>query len=169
MSRFAMSVSMFSTLGGMLTRKTKNVLTYLMLKRNSTVSFPFLNLVLLHAFVKFVVSMELYLLSGKCIYSDFVWISLLPASGFTLPLSLLQEVSSSSDSPRQRQTVNMNCALWAKSMKFGVRIGCFMLINIWYGATVKMYLVECYRGVSNMAAILTGSRMPKYRKLSEED
>ena len=24
----------------------------------------------------------------------------------------------------------MNCALWAKSMKFGVRVGIFMLMNI---------------------------------------
>ena len=34
---------------------------------------------------------------------------------------------------------------------------------------MKMYLVGCYRGVSNMAAILTGSRMQNFRKLSEED
>ena len=27
-----------------------------------------------------------------------------------------------------------------------------------------MYLAGCYRGVSNMAAILTGSRMQNYRK-----
>ena len=63
----------------------------------------------------------------------------------------------------------MNYALWAKSMKFGVRLGFFMHINIWYGATVKMYLVGCYRGVPNLAAILTGTRMQNYRKLSEED
>ena len=63
----------------------------------------------------------------------------------------------------------MNCALWTKSMKFGVLVGFFMLISIWYGATVKMYLAGCYRGVSNMAAILTGSRMQNYRRLSEED